>query len=95
LRTLATDCKAKIVVEALVPSAFGFASAFDTNAATIISLRLLTLAGLYNIRTTDKRYATQPCCRIADICSVAMHASDSPLCVCATASLKFYVLELP
>jgi hypothetical protein len=50
---------------------------------------------LYNNRTTDKPYATAPCCRIAHIYSDAAHASDWLPFECAAASLRSYVWERP
>src|SRR5947207_5274168 len=79
--------RAKFFCQRFAPKTFG--------TTTVTSLPPLILAGLYNIRTTDKQCAKQPCCRIAGICSAAMHATGSPLCACASASLTFYVLELP
>jgi len=54
-----------------------------------------TPVALYNNRRKGKLCARARCCHIARTCSVAGHASDSPLCACATASWKSCVSEHP
>src|ERR1043165_7982072 len=46
-------------------------------------------------RTKDKRYAIEPCCRIAGTCSRPVHASDVTLSASVAASSTFYVWGLP
>jgi hypothetical protein len=52
------------------------ASQFGANRKWI-NFRLPSRLGApYNNHTMDKQYATPPCCRIVDICSIAARASD-------------------
>ncbi len=53
------------------------------------------LGALYNSHRTSKQCAMRRCCRIACIYSAEGRPSDGTPCVCAAASSRFCVLELP